>query len=71
MKALHMVAFILVVIGGLNWLLTVFGWELGTNVFGGMENSISKTIYVLIGLSAIYLLFTHKKDCKTCSGMSA
>lgn len=67
MKYLHIIAFLLVVIGGLNWgLYAVSGWEVG-QLFGGMDALISKIIYILIGLSALYLLSTHKKECKTCS----
>lgn len=70
MKAIHMIAFILVIVGGLNWLLVgLFMWDVGS-LFGGMENIVSKIIYVLVGLSAIYLLFTHKGDCKACSASS-
>lgn len=65
-KSLHMVAFLLVVIGGLNWLLVgLFNWEVGA-LFGGMQEAVSRVIYVLVGLSAIYLLATHKGDCKMC-----
>ncbi len=68
MKALHMVSFILLVIGGLNWLvLAIFNWDIG-QLFGGMEASVSRVIYVLVGLAAIYELVTHKGNCKTCSG---
>jgi len=67
MKALHMVAFILLVVGGLNWLLVAFGYNLVDMIFG-MGSSISMIIYVLVGLSAIYELVTHKKTCKLCSG---
>jgi uncharacterized membrane protein YuzA (DUF378 family) len=64
MKALHAVAFILVIIGGLNWLLVglVSGWDLAN--FLGM--SIANIVYILVGLSAIYLVVTHKKDCMCC-----
>lgn len=66
MKALHMIATILVIIGGLNWLLVgVFGWEVG-QLFGGQGAVISRVIYILVGVSAVVLLFTHKKDCKEC-----
>lgn len=66
MKWLHMVAFILVIIGGVNWLLlAVTGWEIG-QLFGGMSALLSQIIYVLVGLSAIYLALTHKKTCKDC-----
>lgn len=68
MKGLHMVAFLLLVIGGLNWLLVgLFGWDVG-QLFGGMDAVISRVIYVLVGLSALVLLATHKRDCKMCAG---
>jgi uncharacterized membrane protein YuzA (DUF378 family) len=66
MKILHTIAWILLIIGGLNWLLVVFGWELGANLFGGMDSIVSKIIYVLVGLSAIVELVTHKSICKSC-----
>ena len=65
-KGLHMVAFLLLVIGGLNWLLVgAFGWDVG-QLFGGMAATISRVIYVLVGLSALFILFTHKSCCKLC-----
>jgi len=68
MKYLHKVSFILLVIGGLNWLsLALFNWEIG-NLFGGMDALISRVLYILIGLSAIYMIATHKKHCKDCGG---
>ncbi len=64
MKVLHSVAFILLVIGGLNWLLIgLFDWSVA-NILGMV---ISKIIYILVGLSAIYLVVTHKQDCRQCS----
>ena len=66
MKATHSVAFILLVIGGLNWLLVgLFSWDIGA-IFGGQGAIISRIVYVLVGLSALYLIFTHKKTCKSC-----
>lgn len=66
---LHKITFLLLVVGGLNWLvLAIFGWDIG-NLFGGQDAIISKLIYILVGLSAIYLIITHKKDCKHCVGM--
>lgn len=63
-----MVAFILLVIGGLNWLaLALFNWEVGA-LFGGMDALVSRIIYILVGLSAIWLIATHKKDCRMCAG---
>lgn len=46
----------LLIVGGLNWLvLALFGWEIG-QLFGGMDAMISKIVYVLVGLSAVYQL---------------
>jgi len=70
MKELHMVTFILLVVGGLNWLLVgLFGWDIG-QWFGGMDAGVSRLIYVLVGLSAIMEVATHKKTCKMCDSGS-
>jgi uncharacterized membrane protein YuzA (DUF378 family) len=66
MKALHVIAFILLVIGGLNWLLVAFGWNLVTLLFGAWPTLVM-LIYILVGLSAIYEAVMHGKNCKTCS----
>ena len=68
MKGLHVIAWILLVVGGLNWgLYALTGWEVGS-LFGGMDATLSKAVYVLVGLSALYELFTHKKGSKACTG---
>ena len=64
MKGLHMIAWILVIVGGLNWGLVAFGW----NVVELLGDSLAKIVYILVGLSALYELFTHKKNCMYCSG---
>ncbi|MDR7544031.1 MAG: DUF378 domain-containing protein [Armatimonadota bacterium] len=52
--------FLLVIIGGLNWLLVgLFSWDVG-NIFGGMQAIISRIIYILVGLSALHQIFTNK-----------
>lgn len=61
-----MIAWILLVIGGLNWLLfALTGQDVGTWL-GGMDSMVAKVIYILVGLSAVYELFTHKANCKVC-----
>ncbi|MBL8029682.1 MAG: DUF378 domain-containing protein [Candidatus Doudnabacteria bacterium] len=67
MKALHMVAWILVIIGGLNWGLHAFGYNLVDMIFGA-GSALSKVVYVLVALSAVYELVTHKQTCKMCAG---
>mgnify|MGYP002814114719 CR=1 FL=1 len=67
MKGLHMLTFLLLVVGGLNWLLVgVFGWDIG-QIFGGQAALISRIVYVLVGLSAIYEIAIHKKICRECN----
>ncbi len=68
MKAVHNIAFILLVIGGLNWLLIgLFNWGVADLVGG----SIAKIIYILVGLSTILVICTHKKTCKMCEKPSS
>ena len=59
---MHKLAFVLLIVGGLNWGLEAFGTGLG-HWFGGVILTI---IYALIGLSALYELFTHKHHCRQC-----
>ena len=66
MKVVHIIAFILLVIGGLNWLLFAFGWNLVSAIFG-TGSVVSNAIYILIGLSAIWEAVMHGKQCKMCS----
>lgn len=66
MKSLHVVSFILLVIGGLNWLLVgLLGWDIGS-LFGGQGALISRVIYLLVGLAAVYEAVVHKKNCRAC-----
>lgn len=68
MKALHMIAFILLVVGGLNWGLyaaTGGTWEVG-QLLGGMTSGAAMVVYALVGLAAVYEVVTHPKSCKAC-----
>ncbi len=66
MKALHMVAFILLVVGGLNWGLSALGWNVVEMLLGSWP-MVLKVVYILVGLSAIYEIATHKSSCKMCA----
>ncbi len=67
MKMLHMVAFLLVIVGGLNWgLWGAFNFNLVSTLLGSWP-AVERVVYVLVGLSAIYLLVVHKKDCRMCA----
>lgn len=68
MKMLHMAAFLLTVVGALNWgLVGLFNFNLVTALLGSVP-TVEKIVYVLVGLSAVYLLVTHRADCKVCGG---
>jgi uncharacterized protein len=61
-----MLAFTLLAIGGLNWLLVgIFQWDIG-DIFGGMDATISRIIYILVGLAAVYEIFSHGQRCRDC-----
>lgn len=75
---MHMIGFILVIIGGINWGLVGLGWLIGNGAnwnlvqwicsyIGGMP--VEGVVYVLVGLSAVWLFVMHKKDCRACAGM--
>jgi len=63
MKGLHKIAYILVIIGALNWGLEVLGIGVGRFIPSGLAT----LIYALVGISAVVEIFTHKQTCKECS----
>lgn len=57
LSTLDWIAIILVIIGGLNWgLVGLFGFDLVATLFGAMS-LISKIVYILVGIAAIYTAF--------------
>ncbi|MEK7144445.1 MAG: DUF378 domain-containing protein [Patescibacteria group bacterium] len=71
MKGLHGISFILVVVGGLNWGLVALGTWMGSDwnvvkLLVGAWPTVENVVYLLVGLSAVSLLFTHKGDCRAC-----
>ncbi|HUX80782.1 MAG TPA: DUF378 domain-containing protein [Candidatus Paceibacterota bacterium] len=72
MKSLHGVSFWLVIIGGLNWGLVALGQYMGSNfnivnlLFGSIP-TLENLVYLLVGLAAVSLLFTHKQTCRQCN----
>ena len=73
-KVLHYVAFILTVVGALNWGLVGLGWMFGNgadwnvvHMLVGSTMELEATVYVLVGLSAMWLVLGHKKECKMCN----
>ncbi len=57
MNAWDWIALVLTIIGGLNWgLVGFFKYNLVDSIFGTMSD-VSRIIYALVGLAAIYLIF--------------
>lgn len=57
------IALILTIIGGLNWgSIGVFRFDLVAWLFGGQTATISRIVYVLVGLSAIWCISLLFKD---------
>ena len=71
MKALHMVGFVLAMVGALNWGLIGLGSFAGfdgnvVHMLLGSVPQLEWLVYVLVGASAVLLIVTHKKDCNNC-----
>lgn len=62
MRTINIIALILVIVGALNWLLVgLFGFDLVAAIFAngfGTLSAFSRIVYILVGLSGIWLLFT-------------
>lgn len=69
MSALSLVSRILVIVGGLNWALVgLFEFDLVAAIVGltfGQVNALSRIIYILVGLAAIYELLTISRPAPT------
>ena len=58
------IALVLAIIGGLNWgLVGAFNFDLVATIFGAMS-ALSRIVYVLVGLAALYLIYTSTKLAK-------
>ena len=60
LTTLDIIALVLVIIGGLNWGLVVFGYNLVNMVFGSIS-WLETLVYALVGLSAIYVAVIFPK----------
>ena len=61
MKTIKMIALILVIVGGLNWgLVGLFNFDLVAAIFGNMT-ILSRVIYTLVGLSAVFVAIDIKE----------
>jgi uncharacterized protein len=58
MKTVNILTLTLVIIGGLNWLMVgLFQFDLVAALFGGETAGLSRLVYVVVGLSAIWQIW--------------
>jgi uncharacterized membrane protein YuzA (DUF378 family) len=58
MRILHLITLVLLIVGGLNWgLVGLLEWNLVAALFGP-GSLVSRAVYVLVGLSALWHLAT-------------
>lgn len=53
MKALNLLTLVLLIIGGINWGLVAFDFNLVSSIFG-VDSALTNIIYGLVGLSALW-----------------
>lgn len=59
--AIDWIALVLVIVGGLNWgLVGLFRFDLVAAIFGEMS-TISRAVYSLVGLAALYTIYFATK----------
>ena len=62
---LDTIALILAIVGGLNWgLIGLFQFDLVAWIFGGQDALLSRVIYTLVGVAAVWCisLFFRSND---------
>ena len=69
---LQKISWILVIVGAINWGLVGLGGFFGgdwnvVHMLLGAWPMVEGVVYVLVGLSAVWLAVDHKASCKHCS----
>lgn len=60
MKALNIIAHVLVIVGGLNWgLVGLFDFNLVSALFG-IDSWFTNVVYIVVGAAALYSIYTLK-----------
>jgi uncharacterized membrane protein YuzA (DUF378 family) len=65
-KGLNIIALALIIIGGVNWgLVGLFDFDLVGAIFGnsatvGDRSALSRIIYILVGLAALWGIYLYK-----------
>ena len=57
------IALALAIIGGINWgSIGLFGFDLVAFLFGGSASAISRVVYTLVGLAAVWCISLLFRD---------
>ena len=57
MRVMDKIALVLAIIGGLNWgSIGIFGFDVVAALFGGSASVLSRILYILICISAIWCI---------------
>ena len=68
MRILDKIALALVVIDGINWgLIGIFRFDLVAWIFGGQAAILSRIIYTLVGIAALWCITLIFRDSDTVS----
>lgn len=63
MSMIHKLALALLIIGGINWgLVGIFQFDLVAWLFGGADSVVSRIVYTLVGISALWCTCLLFKD---------
>ncbi|AWB49899.1 DUF378 domain-containing protein [Gemmobacter aquarius] len=55
MRTINIITLLLIIIGGINWLLVgLFQFDLVAAIFGGQDAALARIVYILVGLSALW-----------------
>jgi len=60
LNTIDIIALVLVIVGGINWGLVAFNYNLVSAILGSIPGA-EAVVYVLVGLSAIYLAIISPK----------
>ena len=57
MRAINIITLILLIVGGINWgLVGLAQFDLVAALFGGQDAALSRIVYTLVGISAVWQL---------------
>ena len=62
MLMLNIITLLLIIVGGLNWLMVgIADFDLVAALFGGQDSALANIVYVLVGLSALWQIIPFIK----------